>query len=315
MDPIHNIPNVYANVYQIGVGNIGINDSGIRFIANQNIRSNSFRPGSVRQIQTTQIGDVRTYLQYDPSTTILDVPVTQVIGTPIVNMPGCVRVHKENTRGNKNNQLVNDDPKQNTVLCDAGMPYYEPPDYQANQLQWRTITPDQEDDDDKCQGANCNDGGDGGGVGGAAEPDTTTPEPKEDPPCPEQRMPKIGDPTAKGDEKVSGYELQINKNDPSGPKVCVILYEARSVPEQYLPALGTVTTTATIGAVAASSALLAKPLADLLLKVLKPAMKKIVGKVKKMLGQKEKVLSKRERLLRQKEANSAAKAARQLKGN
>ena len=41
-------------------------------------------------------------------------------------MPGCVKVHKENARDrNRNKNLVNDDPKGNTVLCDAGMPYYE----------------------------------------------------------------------------------------------------------------------------------------------------------------------------------------------
>ena len=54
--------------------------------------------------------------------------------------------------------------------------------------------------------------------------------------------------------------------------------------DQYLPTVGTITTTATIGAVAATSALLAKPLADLLLKVLKPITKKIVGKVNQILG-------------------------------
>ena len=73
-------------------------------------------------------------------------------------------------------------------------------------------------------------------------------------------------------------------------------------------------TTATIAVVATSSALLAKPLADLLLKVVKPAVKKAIGKVQKMLGKKEKVLSLQERKLKQKEANAGAKAARLLKG-
>ena len=39
-----------------------------------------------------------------------------------------------------------------------------------------------------------------------------------------------------------------------------------------------------IASVAASSALLAKPLADLILKVVKPAVKKVIGKVNAILG-------------------------------
>ena len=85
--------------------------------------------------------------------------------------------------------------------------------------------------------------------------------------------------------------------------------------DAYLPAINVVTTTASIAAVATTSALLAKPLADLLLKVVKPLVKKTIAKVKeKVLGKKPPVLSLRERILKQKEANAAVKAARQLKG-
>ena len=61
-------------------------------------------------------------------------------------------------------------------------------------------------------------------------------------------------------------------------------YEDIGVVEQYLPSAQIVVTTATIASVAASSALLAKPLADLLLKVVKPAVKKVIGKVNAILG-------------------------------
>ena len=37
---------------------------------------------------------------------------------------------------NKSSSLVNDDPDQNVVLCDGGMPYYEPPDYR---YLWQTV--------------------------------------------------------------------------------------------------------------------------------------------------------------------------------
>ena len=48
--------------------------------------------------------------------------------------------------------------------------------------------------------------------------------------------------------------------------------------------MSTVTTTAAIAVVATSSALLAKPLADLLLKVIKPAVKQTMTKIQRLLG-------------------------------
>ena len=50
-------------------------------------------------------------------------------------------MHKENASNpsNKSSSLVNDDPDQNVVLCDGGMPYYEPPDYRANGFTWETV--------------------------------------------------------------------------------------------------------------------------------------------------------------------------------
>ena len=62
------------------------------------------------------------------------------------------------------------------------------------------------------------------------------------------------------------------------------LYEPINIAEQYLPSAQVATTTASIAAVAGASALLAKPLADLLLKVFKPAIKQVLGKVNKLLG-------------------------------
>jgi hypothetical protein len=63
--------------------------------------------------------------------------------------------------------------------------------------------------------------------------------------------------------------------------------------------------------VATTSALLAKPLADLLLKLIKPTIKKVLTKVQKMIGKKIKVYSLRERRGQQRSRN---KAVRVLKG-
>jgi hypothetical protein len=56
-----------------------------------------------------------------------------------------------------------------------------------------------------------------------------------------------------------------------------------------------VTTTATIAIVATSTAIFAKPIADLLLKAVKPTVKKVIKKIKEKLGKKVKVESVYER--------------------
>ena len=122
------------------------------------------------------------------------------------------------------------------------------------------------------------------------EPDIDTPEtpsiPKtgdEEVPCPGPNAPRIGDVAQNQKEKVSGYELQ---KDPANPakQICVVLYEDIGVIEAYLPSANVATTTAAIATVAGASALLAKPLADLLLRVFKPAIKQVLNKVDKILG-------------------------------
>ena len=86
---------------------------------------------NIQNIGIRRIADTRTWIDSYPTAIPITVPVTQLVGTPIIDMPGCVKVNKENAKNppNKNKNLVNDDPKQNVVLCDGGMPYYEPPDY------------------------------------------------------------------------------------------------------------------------------------------------------------------------------------------
>ncbi len=45
-----------------------------------------------------QIADARIWLTEPPQAIPVTVPVTVLAGTPIVNMPGCVKVHKENAK-------------------------------------------------------------------------------------------------------------------------------------------------------------------------------------------------------------------------
>ena len=123
-----NIQNSNPNVPYI---NIGANN--VRYIQTFGVADTSIR-------QVDQINETTIWINGVPTVIPPTVPVTVNIGKPIVNMPGCVAVHKENVKQrSKNKQLVNDDPEGNTVLCDAGQPYYNPPNYEANRLSWQTI--------------------------------------------------------------------------------------------------------------------------------------------------------------------------------
>ena len=251
-----------------GIPRITVNGTGIPFIRSPWTYNTQIRP-----VGGVYVADIRTWEMVPPTTRGIDPPVVINAGVPVVDMPGCVKVHKENARNrNRNKSLVNDDPKGNTVLCDAGMPYYEPPNYDARELTWQTITTEEPEPE-------------GVDTDTDVETDFETPSPPEIPPetaqeveCPPKNARRIGDRNQKGDEQVKEYKLT-----PDG-KICETIWEPVTVVDMYLPTVGTITTTATIGAVAATSALLAKPLADLLLKVLKPVTKKIVGKVNQMLG-------------------------------
>ena len=247
-------------------------------------------------IRDVQVSDVRipTTRIYTPTVIPPEQPVVINIGKPIVDMPGCVKVHKENVRQrSKNKMLVDNDPKGNTVLCDNGMPYYEPPDYQQNRLTWTTVTPKEPEAD----GIN------------TEQPDIPTPEvpgtPKipptkeEEKECPGPRDLRVGDFTTSKDEKVIGHEWNSDET------ICITLYEDVTWVDKYLPSPSVVTTTGGIALVATSSALLAKPLADLLLKVIKPLVKKVVAKVKTILGKTEKSPSLSERRNEQRIRNRA----------
>ena len=265
MSEINNIPNIEVN--GTGIPLIPIQNTGIQFIGT--------RPIFNANVREVKIRENRVWLIEPPNAIPIAVPVTERIGTPVVDMPGCVKISKENNtkpEGNKNKMLVDDDPKGNVVLCDAGAPYYEPPEYDYRDLTWQTITQEQPE---------------AGGVdtGEPPTPDLDTPQPPVTPPtgdeeveCPPINARRIGDLNAKGDERVKEYKLT-----PDG-KICETIWEPVPTIEQFLPSIPTVTTTASIAAVATTSALLAKPLADLLLKVVKPVVKKVIAKVQKILG-------------------------------
>ena len=263
---------------QEGIPNITVNGTGIPLVQPINSGIRGIRP--IGNLRNVQIADTRIWLNGVPTVIPIEPPVVVNAGTPVVFLPGCVEVHKENAKKDpsRNKMLVNDDPKGMTTLCDAGMPNYYPPDYDYRELSWKTVYMN---DDQEPEGV------DTGDTPEAPVPETPDPPPTDtpegDPECPGPLDPRIGAVGPNEKEKVVGHELQPDPNN-LNKKICVALYEDIGIVEQYLPSPQIVVTTATIASVAASSALLAKPLADLLLKVVKPAVKKVIGKVNAILG-------------------------------
>ena len=225
-------------------------------------------------------------------------PVTVQVGVPVIDIPGCVEAHIDNKRGT-NDKLVDDDSDGARVFCDGNMPSFNPIQYNPEELQWTApppkppvVKPPKTPDPPEV-------------------PKDAVPEVKAQvaPPCPGPNALRVGDVAQNQKERVSGYELQTV----DGELICVTLWEDIPLVAQYLPTAQVATTTAAIAVTAASSALLAKPLADLLLRVFKPVIKKVITKVSKLRGKKVKIESLKERRDLQRDRSKAIRALRRMK--
>ena len=257
--PPNNIPQIYVN-----------SNGGLRYLS-------PIETGTVTIANITP-----PWIANPPQAMPWTPPVTVNIGVPVVEMPGCVKIHKENAKNpsNKSSTLVNDDPNQNVVLCDGGMPYYEPPDYRADELTWQTVYGEPEEQVS---------GVDTGEPLGAPEADVEPPEtPTEDKevPCPGPANLRVGDITQAGDERVTGHQLIQDPNNPKA-QICETIYEPTTAVEKFLPSVNQTTTTVAIAVVATAGAA-ATPL---LLRVFKPIITKLYKTLQKKLGKKEARLS------------------------
>jgi hypothetical protein len=240
------------------------------------------------QIRNLDIAPIPDWLMRPPQAIPPVVPVTQNIGTPIVNLPGCVESHPD---AGKSKTLAEDDPQGTQTYCDGTVPSFNPIDYSPENMTIETISP---------------------------PPKVEAPEAPEVPKTPEipstpASTAKVSCPTEAQQakepvgtfiegfrQKVTGYKLVGNE--------CIQLTEKVPLPTQIiagLPSPGTVMTTGGIAVVATSSALLAKPLADILLKVIKPAVKKVMKKIATIRGKEIPVLSVAERREEQRERSQA----------
>tara|TARA_B100000085_G_scaffold260067_1_gene263315 strand:+ start:189 stop:968 length:780 start_codon:yes stop_codon:yes gene_type:complete len=245
-------------------------------------------------IKDIRINEINTYRYTAPSIPVAP-PVTVEIGLPIVDIPGCVEAHEQNTNRERSGVLSEDDPKGVKTYCDAGVPSFNPMDYNKDKLKFEQEAPVPT-------------------VAPPPEPETKTPKQKPVknplPKCPTREQ-ELKNPVGKileGNKKITGYE-QVGKE-------CLMVTETLSVPDQIvlnIPNAGKVTTTASIAVVATTSALLAKPLADLLLRVVKPTVKKVIKKIAAIRGKTSPIESVRDRRDEQRQRSAAIRALRLMK--
>ena len=209
---------------------------------------------------------VPDWMTRQPNVDRLVPPVVLNIGNPIVDMPGCVKMHRDNQYHNNglpiDRNLVENDPDQAMILCDAEVPSYDAMNFEPEQL---IITREAE-------------------VPNVRPPDVEAPEvpptgdlgKKEEVPCPGPGNLRVGDITQSGDERVIGHKLSDDG------KVCETLYEPTTAVEKFIPSTNQATNALAIAVIATAGAT-ATPI---ILRIVKPILTKIWKTIQKKTGKK-----------------------------
>ena len=223
-------------------------------------------------IPTIEIGEVSVqevyvpnWIQQQPTVDYLVPPVVLNIGNPIVNMPGCVKAHRDNQYHKSglpvDKNLVEQDPDKAMILCDAQVPSYDAMNYEPEQLiivreaAVPNVSPPETPPT-------------------PTVPDTGDLSPDEEVPCPGPGQLRVGDVTQSGDERVTGHQLSEDG------KTCETLYEPTTALEKYIPPINQVTSVTALAVVATAGAA-ATPL---LIRIIRPVIKKVWTTLQKKLG-------------------------------
>ena len=218
---------------------------------------------SIPQIYEVGVGEVNVFRIEEPQIYSLPprvqtVPFILNIGSPVVDLPGCVKFHPDSADNRETPNLKEDDSNGTRVLCDGDYPTFDAMDYTPEDLNIYVETPPPKVEPPPDP------------PGAPETPDTGGL--TEDVPCPGPAQLRVGDVTQSGDEKVVGHELQGN--------TCVTLYEPTSPLEKYIPPVNQVSTVTALAVVATAGAA-ATPL---LIRVIRPVIKKVWTTVQKKLG-------------------------------
>jgi hypothetical protein len=202
-------------------------------------------------------------------------PITLMLGFPVADIPGCVETR--NTQPG-NDKAYDNDPKGNFVVCDGTMPSYDALDFTPGTLTYGSAkppaieVPKERPVASKQPAASPSPAA--SQLSGISNVDTELP-------CPPPDAIPIGAKNKLQTAVITGYK-RVNGE-------CQAQLKPLDIPTilgNHLPGTPVVVTTATVAAIGVTSAILAKPLGDILLKAVKPIVKKTIKKIKEKLGKK-----------------------------
>ena len=185
-----------------------------------------------------------------------NVPILNNISKPIVDIPGCVRVHKNNLTS-----LIDSDKDEYGTYTECGnfsIPSFEPLQYNPNEFVYTQSETPQNQEQEFVQPT--------------VEPPKYEPKKKKDDPlfvaCPGKKDQRVGDYRNEFKlERVIGHKRSEDGTE------CITLYESTKFIEQYIPNPPQLVSTAVIATVAAST--------PLLLNIVKPLVKNLIKKLTK----------------------------------
>jgi len=185
-----------------------------------------------------------------------DVPILNNISKPIVDIPGCVRVHRNNLTS-----LIDSEKDEYGTYTECGnfsIPSFEPLQYNPNEFVYTQSETPQNQEQEFVQPT--------------VEPPKYEPKKKKDDPlfvaCPGKKDQRVGDYRNEFKlERVIGHEKSEDGTE------CITLYESTKFIEQYIPNPPQLVSTAVIATVAAST--------PLLLNIVKPLIKNLIKKLTK----------------------------------
>jgi len=185
-----------------------------------------------------------------------DIQTLNNISKPIVDIPGCVRVHRNNLTS-----LIDNDRDEYGTYTECGnfnIPSFEPLQYNPNEFVYTQSETPQNQEQEFVQPT--------------VEPPKYEPKKKKDDPlfvaCPGKKDQRVGDYRNEFKlERVIGHERSEDGTE------CITLYENTKFIEQYIPNPPQLVSTAVIATVAAST--------PLLLNIVKPLVKNLIKKLTK----------------------------------
>ena len=185
-----------------------------------------------------------------------DIQTLNNISKPIVDIPGCVRVHRNNLTS-----LIDSDKDEYGTYTECGnfsIPNFEPLQYNPNEFVYTQSETPQNQEQEFVQPT--------------VEPPKYEPKKKKDDPlfvaCPGKKDQRVGDYRNEFKlERVIGHERSEDGTE------CITLYESTKFIEQYIPNPPQLVSTAVIATVAAST--------PLLLNIVKPLIKNLIKKLTK----------------------------------